>query len=147
MTSSTFPARRRTRLAAGAAAGAAVALSLLTAEVATSLLLGVPLPPRAWAFLALYCVPAFTIAGAVGAVALPLERLSAAAVWLTAALYCTAVASQDLLGGRARLTPMRVAALLSAAAAMAAAAWVTERVLARRAVAPSYERHLEPRHR
>ena len=119
--------------------GAATALALVTAEVATSLLLGSPLPPRAWAFVALYCVPAFTIAGALGGLLLPLPRVSAALVWAPSAVYCAAVASQDLLSGRPRLAPLRLFAVLVAAAAMAGAAWVTERVLARRplAVVPS----------
>jgi arylsulfatase A-like enzyme len=131
-----LPTRRWGRLAAGAAAGAATAVALVTAEVATGLLLGSGLPPRAWAFLALYWVPSFAVAGAVSGLFLSLEAATAALVWAPSAVYCAAVASQDLLSGRPRLTPLRIAAVLFSAVVVAAAAWATERVLARRQLAP-----------
>src|SRR5262245_15277910 len=122
-------------LARGALAGAATGAALVMAEVAASLLLGSPLPPRAWAFLAAYCVPAFIIAGALAGRFLPLPRVVAALVWLPCAVYCAAVANQDLLGGRPRWAPLRVAALLVSTLAAAAAAWTTERTIARRSPA------------
>jgi len=130
-----FPARRRGRLAAGAAAGAATAVALVTAEVATSLLLGSPLSSRAWGFLALYWVPAFSVTGAVSGLFLSLEAVTAALVWAPSAVYCAAVADQELLGGQPRLAPLRIAAVLFSGVAVAAGAWATERVLARRALA------------
>ena len=131
-----FPARRWGRLIAGAAAGAATAVALVTAEVGTSLLLGSPLSPRAWAFLALYWVPSFAVAGAVARLCLSLEAATAALVWAPSAVYGAAVASQDLLSGRPRLEPLRIAAVLFSGVAVAAAAWATERVFARRGLTP-----------
>jgi arylsulfatase A-like enzyme len=128
--------RTRPRLAAGAAAGAATAVALLTAEVATSLLLGSPLSPRAWAFLALYWIPSFAVAGAVCGLFLPLETATAALVWAPSAVYGAAVADQDLLSARPRLALLRIAVALFTGVAVAGAAWATERVLARSALAP-----------
>ena len=108
----------------------------MTAEVGVSLLLGSPLSPRAWAFLALYCVPSFAVAGAVSGLFLSLEAATAALVWAASAVYCAAVASQELLSGRPRLAPLRIAAMLFSGVAVAAAAWATERMLRRRALDP-----------
>jgi arylsulfatase A-like enzyme len=131
-----FPARWPLRIARGAAAGAATAVALVLAEVAASLLMQAALPPRAWAFQALYWIPCFAIAGALGALLIGLSATVSALVWLPAAVYCAAVVNQDLLAGRPRLAPVRLAAVVVSAAAMAAAAWATERVLARRALPP-----------
>ena len=127
-----FPARWPRCLAVGAAAGAATGLALVTAEAGSSLLAHSALPARAWAFLAAYCVPAFAIGGALLALALTAERATSALVWLSCIAYSTAVASQDLIGGRSRVAPLRIAALLVSAAAGAAAAWAAERVIERR---------------
>jgi arylsulfatase A-like enzyme len=120
------------RLAVGAAAGAATGLALVTAEAGSSLLAHSALPARAWAFLAAYCVPALAIGGTLLALALTAERATSALVWMSCAAYCTAVASQDLIGGRSRVAPLRIAALLVSAVAAAAAAWAAERVVERR---------------
>jgi arylsulfatase A-like enzyme len=124
----------RTPPAAGAVAGAATGLALVAAEIATSLLVGAPLPFRAGAFLAAYCVPGLAIAGALAGLFLTIGRATAALVWMTGAACAAAVVSQDLMSGRPRLAPLRVAALLAAAVAAAAGAWASERALARRSV-------------
>jgi arylsulfatase A-like enzyme len=115
-------------------AGAGAAAALIVAEVAASLHLGAPLPPRAWAFLAFYWVPAFAIVGAIGALLSRPSLASAALVWLPALAYCFLVATQDLPGGRTGGTPGRLAALLAAVVSLGAAARITESTLARRRV-------------
>jgi arylsulfatase A-like enzyme len=130
------PAPTWKRIAAGAAAGVATAIGLVAAEVGTSLLLDAPLPPRVWAFLALYCVPAFAIAGALGALLFPLPQVGAVLVWLPALAYCVSIVDQDLLSGLARVPGLRLAVVLASVAAIAAAARVTEWALARCGAAP-----------
>ena len=124
------------RLARGALAGAAVAGALLVAEVGTSLVLGAVLPVPAWAFHAAYYVPAFMLAGAAVAAFLPVPVATATLVWVTAFAYCAAAVTQDLLRGQTRWAPARLAAWAICLASVGAAAWITERVLARRRPGP-----------
>lgn len=128
------PAPTWRRLAFGAAAGAGAGAALVVAEVAASLLVGAPLPPRAWAFLALYWVPAFAMVGAIGALLSRPSLASAALLWLPALAYCVLVATQDLPSGRTGAAPERLAALLAAVVSIGAAARITESTLARRRV-------------
>ena len=128
------PAPTWRRLAEGATIGAAAALALMAAEMGTSLLLGSTFPLRAWAFHVRYLLPAFTVAGAVGALVVPISLLAAALVWLPALAYCVAIVSQDLPAGRTQPTTMRLAAVIASAAAIAAAARFTERRLARQRI-------------
>jgi arylsulfatase A-like enzyme len=121
-------------LAEGASIGAGAAAALMAGEVGTGLLLGAPFPPLAWAFHALYLVPGFTVAGAVGALFVRLSVVAAGLVWVPALAYCVAILRQDLPVVRALAAPARLAALLGSAAVIAAAAWLTERTLARRHV-------------
>jgi arylsulfatase A-like enzyme len=109
-----------------------VAAALVVAEAGASLLLGSPLPPRAWAFLALYWIPALAVAGAAGSLVLSHSAVMAALVWLLALVYCVGLAIQDLLAGPARWTPAHAAACAVSVTVFASAALICERSLARR---------------
>jgi hypothetical protein len=126
------PARIWRLTAAGVAAGILAAAGLLLGEVGAGALARAPLPPRAWLLLALYYVPALSLAGAVLAFAWPRGipapgRVQGLLVAGTAFASAVMVASQDLLRGRG--VALRLAGAAAAAVCIVAGTLAVKRLL------------------
>lgn len=129
--------QRPRAVAAASLAGAAAGAVLTAAEVHCAAVLGSPLSPGLWGFLAAYYVPAGALAAALAEATLfakraPEQAAARALSWLlplVAAVYAVAIVNQNLLRGRAWGAAARLAVSLPAVAAVAGlAAWVERRL-------------------